>query len=773
MRDDLPTPDQIMEELADRAVAQIDRRAPVAFDGALGELVRYHRFVLALSATETEDGEPFSYAEVSGAAWHAPHVEWIRQYRRLFDRAAERIPYEERFLETLAYVPLRLLETEPGIRLSRAVVDGILDLGPVLMHAVETWVTRRSLVEAGADGPAERTGLSGSDARALSNALPSVVGAWESMLDGVSRIHGWRAVTAPTDQDQWTRYVAAWPFLRQHLANTAYCLAVAVWNGDQTGARLFREALVRWPGSALLDIHRDGMDRFPWLMMPDTLDLHWDMARTRAATLEHPFLPGPTPDGLFTEIMDGVRNDVVAVTASTLVVWSIAGGPATELAAATARELIGGVGADPTEPHRQAYDFKAMLETLIRLQMVGERYQDGTYGSWLDRLVRNLDNVREGRVVPGRVYQPTTMNHREDLIMGDLALLAALAPAEGTGGAADDLDAIAQDDALLPDGDRSLRDVLGEFDRYRSILAQQQPGLERAIHAIDPAVDPAAATAALGRALDEVGGVIKQRRLERLHAMDIDADVVEAARAAIEAAVLAEPAEVPFFADVSTFAAEEGQGEERQVSFNGIQKGRLIRPEMEQANSGWSGTIAKHAREAAGDYAFQVFARRPREQVDIDANLDDAAFWRDVAPLAARVGEDPILIVAHQDSAERLMRSRLRRDDPLAGLRISYERPPRERGRFVATIEGIAVFTAGIPPGTAWLVSAHHLRSVGYAPVDGGRVSLGYRPDAPDALTGSLVASFRQVLEWSEGPVLEIRMPGTVTDDGTAKKAIH
>ena len=109
MPTDLPSPEEIMEELADRAIAQIDRRAPVAFTGALGEMLRYHAFLLAMHAVE-EDDAPLSYAEVSGDDWHQPHQKWTWQYRRIFDRAAERIPDEKNFIGELAYIPYRLLQ---------------------------------------------------------------------------------------------------------------------------------------------------------------------------------------------------------------------------------------------------------------------------------------------------------------------------------------------------------------------------------------------------------------------------------------------------------------------------------------------------------------------------------------------------------------------------------------------------------------------------------------------------------------------------------------
>lgn len=759
MRDDLPTPEQIMEELADRAIAQIDRRAPVAFEGALDELVRYHRFLLGLHATETEEGRPFSYAEVSGAAWHAPHIDWIRQYRRLFDRAAERIPDEQRFLDALAYVPYRLLDAEPGVRLSRSVVEGILDLQPILMHAIEAWVTRRSILEGDANAVGERVGLSGSDARALAKVMPGMIGGWEANLNTASPVYGWQVEADTPDEEVWSRYVSAWPFLRQHLANTAYCLAVAVWNGDKTGARLFREALVRWPGSALLDVQRDGLDRFPWLLMPELLDGGWAAAAGRSARMDHPFLPQPAPGGIFAEIVDGARQDVLLVTASLMLVWSIGGGAVGDLAAVTARELVGGAGSDPTEPNAGGLDFKTVVEGLIRLQLVGERYQDGTHGHWLDRLVSSMDNMREGAVVPGRVYTPTTMHDREQLVMGDMALIAALAPAEGSGGVADDLDAIAADEALPPLGDRSLRDMLMEFDRYRHILTTQPPGLSRAVLALAPDADPAAATANLVRVMDDATTAIARRRRERLLAKEIDAPAMEELRTAIEADVLAEPAMVPVFDEVGVFLADEGQGDERRTLFNGIGKGRLVRPEMEQASSNWTEFIAKHAREAAGGYAFAVFARMPKELVEAGGELDDPAFWRAMPDLVRRVGDRPVLIVAHQDSIDRLGRLRFGRDDPLAEFSVSYQRTPRERGRHVVTIEGVEVFAADIPRGTAWLTSARHLRRIGYAPVTGGRVSLAYQPDDGDEPTvGSLVVGFRQVLEWGDGPVLELRL---------------
>lgn len=55
MKADLPTPTEILEELADRVAQQIDRRAPVAFDSPLSEMTRYHRFLLSANASRSPD----------------------------------------------------------------------------------------------------------------------------------------------------------------------------------------------------------------------------------------------------------------------------------------------------------------------------------------------------------------------------------------------------------------------------------------------------------------------------------------------------------------------------------------------------------------------------------------------------------------------------------------------------------------------------------------------------------------------------------------------
>jgi len=97
----------MLEELADKAIGQMDRLAVTSFETALGEMTDFHRFLIDAYTTNDETGKAVSFAQIGD--WNALHEDWIRQYRRLFERAAEYIGRENDFIETLAHLPIRLL----------------------------------------------------------------------------------------------------------------------------------------------------------------------------------------------------------------------------------------------------------------------------------------------------------------------------------------------------------------------------------------------------------------------------------------------------------------------------------------------------------------------------------------------------------------------------------------------------------------------------------------------------------------------------------------
>ena len=240
---DLPLPSEILEELSDKVIVAIENLAATGFKAALDEMIQYHRFLLDAYGSKDDKGSPFSYAEIAGDLLSAPYHDWVREYLRLFQRAADRIGQDNYFITALAHVPLRLMPKDAQ-GLSPAITSGILDLSIILVSRLEDWMTRRLTVENTATGPASfRLVLSGSDRSAFSEVVVDVIGAWESLLQLVGSYYGWHRKTKLPAMAQWEIVSKSWPFLWHHLRNTAYFVTAAVWNEDEIGAERFR---IRW-----------------------------------------------------------------------------------------------------------------------------------------------------------------------------------------------------------------------------------------------------------------------------------------------------------------------------------------------------------------------------------------------------------------------------------------------------------------------------------------------------------------------------------------------
>jgi hypothetical protein len=281
---DLPTPANFLEELADKVISQIDRLATTGFKVALDEMIRYHRFLLEVYASRSEDGKPLSLAEVGGM-WEQPHQEWARQYRRVFERAAERISEETLFSETMAHVPIRLLP-DNAIEHSTAVVGSLLDLGLLQIVFLEAWVTRHTSVDVAPAAAAHpRLALAGSDRRAYEQVVMNTIGAWESTVRLADSLYGWREA-GEESTPLWSALGTSWPFLERHLRNTAYFLASAVWNEDPIGADRYRDALLRWVETVRVDLEPDYLLRHQVLLTPELFVIEWGAVGERLA----PFL---------------------------------------------------------------------------------------------------------------------------------------------------------------------------------------------------------------------------------------------------------------------------------------------------------------------------------------------------------------------------------------------------------------------------------------------------------------------------------------------------
>lgn len=761
---DLPSPEQIMEELTDKVRLQIDRDAPAAFDGALRELTRYHRFLLGLNASQTADGTPINLAEIAGDAWTAPHQEWNKQYIRLFERAVGRLIYSDHYARALAHVPSRLLPRREDPKQSQNTLTAINDLFPAMMHRLEAWVTQRTVLQTtNMVKSTQHSGLVGSDAIAYARVLPVMVGANESWLQHIPWLFGWEEKAGADNGAIWVTYRDSWPAIWQHLQNTAYCLAAAVWNEDALGTDYFRDALVRWRQILSYKLDRRAELRWHRLIMPDIMRLDWADAQIKAAALGYDYDPAPDPNEVFTSVVHQAHDDVLNLTAATLLFWSLTGKQKSSLGAKTAHLILERQVLDEgtLRPAHRQLSFRRLLMDILRIEMAGYRFQQGVYGADLDSLVSRLDSMTERTVVTGRVFTPSTIHGRDDLRVAMLAILAAWLPDRSDPHLEQSVVDLAEKVALLPNEDGSLRDIIRELQTYKSILESPSDTLNNAVGLLDPERDVQKAGARLRDILGTIENLINGVRLTRLSTKPIDQTKIDELRNEVEEKMLENPAEIPFF---SKFKIETEQSTSQDNVFtarlDGFGKGQFVTPPMDQESVNLAEVVSSSVCSIAANRIWAQFTLRPRVLIEIAEKLEEEAFWRKAAPYIAKAGASPLLVVSIGAEARSFRRFMYSYSEPKAhsGLRIERRTGRKVQGRYIATVEGVDVYAADFDPGVAWLFSSEALQRVVYSELDQLPHFVEASFEADDDQKGSLAFRFQQRVEWADSPIFEIRM---------------
>ncbi|MCY4141075.1 MAG: hypothetical protein OXF56_22765 [Rhodobacteraceae bacterium] len=762
MKSDLPAPEHILEELADKSARQIDRGAPVAFDSAFTEMTAYHRFLLSLYASSTPDGEAFSYAEVAGASWNAPHSLWIRQYNRLFERAANRLPDDDHFILELAQTPYRLFPRSGDPGLPANVVASILALGPMMMSRLEAWVTKRTYSGTAEGEPAEpRLSLAGSDGKAYSNVLPTIVGAWENVLRYSPTVLGWRDLDGKDDFERWSCFRLKWPILWEHLSNTAYCLAISVWNEDEAGAKYFREALVRWPQHNYSRFGDQVVWRHRRLLYPGILSLDWDDAKARVDSIALDFMPPPSPDLVFEGIIRGAYGDVLILTSALMLHWTITERQVSDIGARTAKSLLRREGGNEGlgEGAGQDFVFHSLFLDLLRLRMAGEHIQVGTHTGTLNKLVEMLDNLAERRVVPGRVYSPSTLLGKHELHRSFVAILLAAVPDEGVDGSVDRIATLAREEEVLPKGDQTLRDIIQELETWRSDLEQLNPQIAQCAAILAPNGDIGHSQDNLREIIDSTQKSIEGKRFERLKSRPVDPEKLEEIRSTIETALRKQPPEISVFERVQVGVTPTRNGAEiYDHAVTNLSKGQLTNPPMEPPISDLAAFIADGAKIKVENTVWAEFRRLTWTMEAVRGRADEEEFWVEISPLVSEIETNPVLVVCGSHEGKRLRR--ILYADPADKPNLTIERKPRgQRGRsYIATVQGVDVHKGELSPGNAWLFSAQALISLQYSKIgtSGHFVDVTYEPD--ENLQGALRVQYAHHLEWADMPMFELRV---------------
>lgn len=757
METDLPTPEDMLEELADRVAATIDRNATVAFDRALEEMTDYHSFLLALTAPDATSGATYSLAEVGGL-W-SPHVDWTQQYARLYERASERIVDNNHYLRKLAYTPWGLLARKQDQRLSPGVMTGILDLGSSLVHRLESWFTRRTVVADSGEGSARRVLLAGSDERAYLTALADAVGGWESLHQFLPALFGWRRDATTTAALEWAQLRDTWTYLFHHLKNTARAIATAAWNEDAEGAAMFSESFIRWPGVLEHELGNGTGLFYRRRLYPRIVGLDWDAARVAVTPLRHHFDGDPLPRELFANTLQSAYDDVRLVTAALLLHWSASGRQQTDIAARTALSLFGTVGIDSedTAVEPPSLEFIPVCMAVLRLRMAGSVYNNESYGAELDDFVRTTDGMTERLVVSGRSFTPSTLHSRDGLVVSFLALLAMdVRPVD------DAIDQhfskLAREHGALPKGQESVVDILDELHRLFGGLDTTSSPLRSALRITVPGERVEDVMDRLRGKLEAAIAAVQAVRDDYIRAADVDIERLNPIRTQIAEKLLTQPFGGRFFRSVAVEVVADGRGQQHEVKVIQLEKATLIsRPQSMLSNLG--DLASKHVKNQSDSFLWRDFAARNRFAYTPSRLARDPWFWWEIGDLARYIGPDPILILSEDETKTlRELIAGLAADS--LELKIEYK-PHAEMGRsYIATMAGVDVYSTGMSSGKAWLFSARTLEQVRYVASDGDRsfVTLGMQWQ-DDGLEGDLIARFEQIGQWANLPLIEVTVP--------------
>ena len=417
MNQSLPSPDDILAELADTVVSSIDTRALASFETNLAELVTYHRFLI-----EAYTGEKSSFADLEDS-WRPIHRDWLSPYRQIIERAIAMLDDEPGFFSAICYLPGRLsrgyLDTA-----SRSMQHAIMGLASLIVFRLEKRFTKK----AASLGMSPENGilLKGSDRSTHEDAVIDLVGAWEAF-----RHWGEPERADGSAELRWQRIAKSWDFLGEHLALTADAFVTAAWNGDAIGAGRFRDMLVRWRDTFGLGINRLYLRESEFLNI-DLIHMEWGDALDAV----RPALTGfhddaITPEGLYLQIVENAHKHAILVSAGVLVRWVLAD-RAGVFALSEARALIVREIADGDEGRLGHADhlseFREFWRHLVAMNLAGTYHDGGQHSGFLDHLASSLDRVSERKVTVGRGYTPSTVHDRSGLTSAFWILASALLP---------------------------------------------------------------------------------------------------------------------------------------------------------------------------------------------------------------------------------------------------------------------------------------------------------------------------------------------------------
>jgi hypothetical protein len=760
--DDMPTPDNFLEQLVDKLISQIEQTAATGFRAALNEVIRYHRFILATQNTKDEAGNAFNLAEIGGF-FSRPDADWVRQYRRAFVVAADKIGNDTSFIDRLSNLASRLVP-EDGLNFSRRVLQTLLELGLHEVVSLEDWVTRRALIGAAVE-PGTSPTLTGSDKRAYENVLIGFVGGWETLAQTlISSLSLARRPSATAAAAQWTAFTKGFPVFQTHLHFAAYFLAAAVWNNDSSGADRFRDLLLRWPQPFYANLQATYVFQNTLLLTPDLTTRDWPTAQAdvagRMRFRQEAALPGPVSGILLWEL----HCDVVCVSGLVALHWYATDQQPSNTTAEAAiltlkRQKRESDGSDLTATPQKSL-FRLLVDFVIRYAL-NPRFDEGRYSATIDGLVRFLTNLASPRMVSGRIYGGFGIDGFETLRPVLLAALAANLPLQGDDGIATLVESLMIDPLFT--SDKSVRNFIWTMQQMVQSLDQSQRDdiYAKAAHCFDSELDLAAATVRLRTKLASIVTAFETLRIERLRAAPLDEDRMALVRRRMSEAVIAHGPSLTCFRNYDIRRGASGTIPTSETEFGVMDKGAFTLPEMSAASfDDVPSMFVEILRTHLSNFVWQDLYHRSKRVIPVDISEGTNPFWQLVIAEAPSVGPEPMVLVPFVSIGEEIAMAPIQGGGP-AGFNVKHDAAMPSGGGtgYMGTIEGISVYIAQALTQQAILCSGRLLRAITYGVVHGRDDIADFSfVDGGDLQNSRVRLKFAQHTEWADDVFVEFTL---------------
>lgn len=283
---------------------------------------------------------------------------------------------------------------------------------------------------------------------------------------------------------------------------------------------------------------------------------------------------------------------------------------------------------------------------------------------------------------------------------------------------------------------------------------------ERGIRVFTADADITAIRAHLQAILSDAVTIIQDQRTQRLRARHIDPGKLDAL------AKLLTDALTPNLGCLTGFNIHKKPLHGNSTAtwrINGIDKGQLVEPMMsDQSLTDLTQVIADAFRQHLAKSIWHAFFQAEHEVIEIDRSTYPDSYWEIILARAQQAGPHTALLVPYNPIGDGIARWQYAQAERPAGLEVQHleGRPSGAGIGYVATVNGLDVFTAQVKQNHSYLFSTHKLKSVIYRWVEPNKfISVEFQ-EGDDPQTGTIALRFSQEARWRPTRITQFILTG-------------